>query len=84
MVATSMTGTRPGRHTFYVGMAALFVLMAFGGFIPTYWARIAAPGFHANPIVHIHGALFFIWTLYFFAQTALVAVGRTPDHRSWD
>ena len=83
MVATSMTGARPGRHTFYVGMAGLFVVMAFGGFIPTYWARISAPGFHANPIVHIHGALFFAWTLYFFAQTALVALGRTPDHRSW-
>jgi hypothetical protein len=83
MVATSMTGTRPGPHAFYVGMAGLFVVMAFGGFVPTYWARISAPGFHANPIVHIHGALFFIWTLYFFAQTALVALGRTPDHRSW-
>jgi hypothetical protein len=76
-------GGTAGRHAFYVGMAGLFVLMAFGGFIPTYWARIAAPDFHANPIVHIHGALFFAWTLYFFVQTSLVAVGRIPNHRSW-
>ena len=83
MVARAMSRPRVGRHAFYVGMAGVFVLMAFGGFVPTYWARITAPGFHANPIVHIHGALFFAWTLYFFAQTSLVAAGRTPDHRSW-
>ena len=83
MVARAMGTPRAGRHAFYVGMAGVFVVMAFGGFVPTYWARITAPGFHANPIVHIHGALFFTWTLYFFAQTSLVAAGRTPDHRSW-
>ena len=83
MVARAMGAPRAGRHAFYVGMAGVFVLMAFGGFFPTYWARITAPGFHANPIVHIHGALFFLWTLYFFVQTSLVATGRTPDHRSW-
>lgn len=83
MVAISKGRAAAGRHGFYLGMAGLFVVMAFGGFVPTYWARIAAPDFHANPIVHIHGALFFAWTLYFFAQTALVATGRTPSHRGW-
>ena len=83
MVARSMGSARARDHNFYLGMAGLFVLMAFGGFIPTYWARITAPGFHANPIVHIHGALFFFWTLFYFFQTALVSFGRTPDHRSW-
>jgi hypothetical protein len=64
-------------------MAGLFVLMAFGGFVPTYWTQLSAAGFHPNPIVHIHGALFFLWTLYFFMQTSLVAAGRVPDHRGW-
>lgn len=68
---------------FYVGMAATFVLIAFGGFIPTYWARLAAGSFHGAPVLHIHGALFFAWTLFFFMQTTLVATGRTPDHRAW-
>lgn len=27
--------------------------------------------------------LFFAWTLYFAAQTLLVATGRTPNHRQW-
>ncbi len=82
MVAAAMRAER-ARNRFYVGMAGLFVLIAFGGFVPTYWAQLAAGRFHAAPIVHIHGALFFIWTLFFLAQTALVAAGRTPDHRSW-
>ena len=68
---------------FYVWMAGIFVLIAFGGFIPTYWAKLAAGTFGGAPVLHIHGALFFAWTLFFFMQTALVASGRTPDHRAW-
>ncbi|MEP7281301.1 MAG: hypothetical protein ABI696_04920 [Rubrivivax sp.] len=68
---------------FYVGMASVFVLIAFGGFVPTYWSRLASGTFGGAPILHLHGALFFTWTLFFLAQTLLVATGRTPDHRSW-
>ena len=76
------TTVRASRH-FYVWMAGAFVLVAFGGFVPTYWARLAAGTFHAPPVIYIHGTLMFLWTLFFFAQTALVAAGRTLDHRSW-
>ncbi len=68
---------------FYVWMAGLCVLIAFGGFIPTYWAKLAAGNFKGAPILHIHGMLFFAWTLFFLAQTTLVATGRTPNHRLW-
>src|SRR5437588_211 len=44
------------RH-FYLWMAGVFVLIAFGGFTPTYWARVASGTFHGPPILHIHGAL---------------------------
>src|SRR5882757_1244923 len=64
-------------------MAGVFVLIAFGGFTPTYWARMATGTFQAPPIVHIHGFLLFSWTLFYFLQTALVATGRTSSHRSW-
>ncbi|MDB5396263.1 MAG: hypothetical protein JWM91_3769 [Rhodospirillales bacterium] len=83
MVAVSLVTERTRSHSFYVSMAAVFVLIAFGGFTPTYWTKIAAGNFHGAPIMHIHGAMFFFWTLFFFAQTALVATGRTPDHRKW-
>lgn len=68
---------------FYVWMAGVCVLIAFGGFIPTYWAKLATGTFKGAPILHIHGFLFFAWTLLFLAQTSLVASGRTMNHRDW-
>lgn len=64
-------------------MAGVCVLIAFGGFVPTYWSLVAAGTFGGAPILHIHGALFFAWTLFFLMQASLVALGRTPDHRAW-
>jgi hypothetical protein len=64
-------------------MAALFMLIAFTAFVATYWAKVATGTFTGAPILHVHGALFFTWTLFFLVQTALVASGRTPDHRAW-
>jgi hypothetical protein len=68
---------------FHVWMAGLFVLIAFAGFYPTYWAKVAGGAFHQPPIVHIHGMLLFAWVLFYFMQTVLVASGRTPLHRAW-
>jgi len=83
MVSATLDEARAKTSRFYVGMAGVYVLIAFGGFIPTYWAKLLAGTFDGAPILHIHGALFFTWTLFFFAQTSLVAAGRTPDHRMW-
>lgn len=74
---------RAESRSFYVWMAGAFLLVAFGGFTPTYWAKVATGTFHAEPIIHIHGMLLFAWTCFFFVQTALVASGRTLDHRAW-
>jgi hypothetical protein len=71
-----------GRY-FYLAMAGAFVFVAFGGFIPTFWAKVASGTFRAPPIVYIHGALLFTWTCFYFAQTALVTARRTMDHRAW-
>jgi hypothetical protein len=77
------TGVRVEGRYFYVWMAGAFILVAFGGFAPTYWAPVVAGTFHAPPVIHIHGALMFTWTCFYFLQTALVAGRRTMDHRSW-
>ncbi len=78
-------GAIPERGTrwFHVFMALAVVAVAFGGFMPTYWTRLGQPSFSVAPIIHIHGALFFAWTLFFLAQTLLVATGRVQDHRAW-
>jgi hypothetical protein len=64
-------------------MAVAFVLIAFGGFTPSYWLPIASGTFRAPPISHIHGMLLFTWALFYFVQTAWVASARTPTHRAW-
>ncbi|MFC5526818.1 hypothetical protein ACFPPA_13835 [Rhodanobacter ginsengisoli] len=75
-------GVVEGRY-FYVWMAVAFVLVAFGGFVPTYWAPLLTQRFHAPPVVHIHGILMFSWTCFYFVQTTLVASHRTLNHRTW-
>jgi hypothetical protein len=67
---------------FHVLMAACCVAIAFLGFAPTYWLPLAAGTFKAHPVVHIHGLVFFSWTLFFLFQAWLVASGRTARHRS--
>ncbi|HEY2660095.1 MAG TPA: hypothetical protein VGI79_10260 [Caulobacteraceae bacterium] len=83
MVSITAGAARAARPTFYVWMSAAFILIAFGGFVPTYWAKLASGTFTGHPITQIHGALFFSWTLFYFFQTWLVASGRTLDHRTW-
>jgi hypothetical protein len=79
----SASSVRTESRSFYVWMAGAFLLIAFGGFTPTYWAKVATGTFRAEPIIHIHGILLFTWTCFFFVQTALVASGRILDHRAW-
>src|SRR5258705_10687940 len=84
MVATvAGAGIRDEGRYFYLWMAGAFVLVAFGGFVPTYWAPVMAGTFSAPPIIYIHGTLMFAWTCFYFVQAALVASRRTMDHRSW-
>ena len=83
MNSTTLPSTRRDAQWFYVWMSGIFVLIAFSGFIPTYWAKLASGTFTGAPILHIHGMLFFTWTLFFLVQTTLVATGHIPNHRNW-
>ena len=83
MNSNSSVSVRSDAQWFYVWMAGVCVLIAFGGFVPTYWAKLATGTFKGAPILHIHGILFFMWTLFFLAQTTFVATGRTSKHRNW-
>ena len=85
MSATAMDAMdlETGSRYFYVWMAVGFLVVAFGGFTPTYWAKIAAGNFHGPAIIHVHGFFLFAWVCFYLAQTLLVATGRTTDHRNW-
>jgi hypothetical protein len=83
MVATAINPARRAMGTFYLWMAGLFVLIAFSGFAETYWLQIPARTFTGSPLLHLHGLLFSVWTLFFFSQTWLAATGRMQHHRAW-
>jgi hypothetical protein len=79
----SLRATSTGEHRFYLWMAAAFIIVAFGGFAPTYWMPVMNGTCRSPPVMHVHGALMFLWTCFYFMQTALVANGRTSNHRTW-
>jgi hypothetical protein len=68
---------------FYAWMAAACLVVAFGGFAPTYWLQLPAGTFVGPPLLHIHGALFSAWTVFLLWQSVLAARGQLRRHRAW-
>ncbi|WP_439534444.1 hypothetical protein [Polymorphobacter sp.] len=79
----TVAGATQRRSDFHVRMALVFSAIAFVGFVPTYWSRLAAGTFTGQPVMHLHGALFFGWSLLYLAQTIRVSAGRVAAHRAW-
>jgi hypothetical protein len=79
---TGNAGLQAGARRFHLWMALVFILVAFGGFIPTYWAPVAGGRFSAPPAAHVHGILLFTWTLFYLTQVSWVASGRVARHRA--
>ena len=78
-----LSSTRQNVSYFYVWMAAVCALVAFGAFAPTYWLQLPAGTFVGPPLLHLHAALFSAWTLLLLSQTSLAASGRLNHHRAW-
>ena len=53
---------RSSRHygSFYFYMAAVCAAVAILGFAPTYWAPMITGKLTTPPVIHLHGAVFFI------------------------
>ena len=83
MVAADIGLARDRTSYFYVWMAGVCALIAFGGFAPTYWLQLPAGTFVGPPLLHLHGAPFSAWTLLLLSQTVLAANGRLEHHRAW-
>lgn len=83
MATIAAPQVRPAVSKFYIGMAAVFVGIAFGGFFGTYWLQIARGTFTGPAMLHLHGLLFSLWTLFFLSQAMLVANRRLRTHRAW-
>jgi len=84
-------GTRPAGaydRAFYSGMAVALAITVLVGFAPTYYLKVFGDGSLRTiggnpftPLVHLHGALFTSWVIFFLVQTSLVASGRVGVHR---
>ena len=83
MATIAQARPRPLVSKFYVTMAALFAAIAFGGFFGTYWLQLARGTFTGSPMMHLHGLLFSLWTLFFLSQALLVANRQLKTHRAW-
>ncbi len=83
MASTTIITARPSFHSFYFWMAIACAAIAFGAFAPTYWLQLPAGTFVGSRLLHLHGALFFAWTVLLLSQTALAAGGRLQNHRAW-
>jgi hypothetical protein len=69
--------------SFFMWMATFCAFLAFGGFSTTYFIPMAEGTLReVTPAVHIHGILFFGWTLVFLLQATLVSQGKVALHRS--
>lgn len=80
--APPRAGVRVTTTNFYFYMALSCAAVAFIGFAPTFWLPMAKHSFSANPIIYVHGTVFFCWTLFFCFQTWLASSGRVMNHRS--
>ncbi|HZB69047.1 MAG TPA: hypothetical protein VE403_01665, partial [Sphingomicrobium sp.] len=72
MATIAVPQRRPLVSRFYISMAAVFVAIAFGGFFATYWLQLARGTFTGGAMLHLHGLLFSLWTLFFLSQAMLV------------
>lgn len=82
-IATPVPPKAAAGRRFYFFMALATLAVALVGFLPTYFMPLATGQSVGPGILHVHGALFFGWCLYFCFQTWLVANGRSAAHREW-
>ena len=68
-------------HGYFVTFTALFALLVLIGFSRTFFLPVAQGTFSRPPVVHIHGALFFAWTLLLVLQSVLAARKKLRWHR---
>ncbi len=69
-------------HRFYTAMALAIAMGVFAGFTRTYYAK----SYFRSPAipfwVHVHGAVFTGWILFYLLQNLLAMFGRMRLHRS--
>jgi len=83
MATITVAATRTNEDRVYVLLAGLCTAIALTGFAGTYWLQLPFGTFVGSPLVHLHGLLFSVWTLFFLWQAMLIANRRNANHRAW-
>jgi hypothetical protein len=69
-------------HRFYTFMALAMAAGIFGGFFPTYYGKTFVHTPAIPLIVHLHGAAFTAWILFYVLQNLLAMYGGMKLHRN--
>jgi hypothetical protein len=78
---TRSAKTKDREHVFYISLAVLLGLTVFAGFSRTYYLKGVFGTPRLSWILHVHGAVFTVWVLFFVWQTGLAATRRISLHR---
>ena len=81
MIPLDMPAARPNRDRFFITLSALMLLIVLVGFTPTFFLHwlFGEPSLPAH--LYAHGVILTTWFCLAFAQTCLIATGRTAIHR---
>lgn len=71
------------RGALFVGYAAICMVIAVGGFFPSFWLQLPSGNFAGSSLVIVHGLLFTAWPLLLLSQAILVERGLLRFHRAW-
>jgi hypothetical protein len=81
-VVPARTLIRSEPKFFYFQMSLVCMAVAYLGFLPSYWTPMVAGTLREAPVTHIHGAIFFSWSLYIVFQSWLGATRQIARHRA--
>ena len=81
MATIASAGPAAVRSRFYVHVAIFSLVVAFVGFLPTYWIPMVRGTLEVNWIAHVHGVLFYGWLFFYWKQASLAASGNMARHR---
>ena len=85
MTDTALPARAAGRaepRYFHFHMMLVCAAVAFIGFLPSYWMPMAAGTLKQAPVTHLHGMIYFCWSLYIVFQSWLGASGQVVRHRA--
>jgi hypothetical protein len=84
MIEKTSTGPRKiSKGYFFIWISFVFIFFAFAGFTPTYFLPLITGSLKGLvPVIHIHGILFFLWTIIFLWQTWLIKNKYRSFHKS--